>query len=860
MRILSQSYSSLAAAASLAAVDQHDPSRPSPSSAATPVSRRPPRDQESHALDERNEVAAKQAPRHARPQLQTAESSLSFASLASAASTTSDLVMSASDPAPSPFFVPPPLERPPRPVVADKENVSSPVRERAASPFPRPDSPLPPVPRTSTTAAQRIRAPSRPPSTAASGFPTPLTAHNSLAAFKAAQAGAASNGGCSSSTHRTSSDVDLDLSFEYDPAQQADMSLLSDELVEEGLESHGDWVGIEVRPAEHDIPESQLVRSSSGQLVGARHARAASAMDLRAQFKAAAAAGGRADVAITMEHDDDAEARRHAIREGKRPLEGARAHPATAPLEQGERFLPEPLERAYRRNGGRGYAYNPTDALASEPRSAPPLFQATFADHQKRLPAAPVPAEEVKRSRAFPLPLRLLQQTKRSAEALAYSAASAFTRSPRSPAAADSDVDSMGASPMFDSDFDGTVRTAPSTPNDTPRMQECFDSDEATPPPPVPHRLGNSAHGAALAGLGLDFGAAVRDDDDEFPVVPLRQSRRVSLPPVAVRRRSIRHDKIPSLAISPPPLERPSEDSTTGTSSSTLSSQDSAADPTVSPVRRISRRLSTTSPTTTSRPLRPLVRFDHQTPVAVSSATDTPTSRASSPGGPSIPTPQHLLVSPSPHANVKRDPSFSFSPAPLRLVKVQLLRAAGYGAPAPEADIDAAVEQNALPAEPDAQPASPSTAVDMTTVAPARRRPGVWDDVADLLASPTAWADEVVPAKLTFVAGFLFLAPWLWLLGGWYLRPSDGEFHTQRGTRCRDAGCGCGRIVRGSALAAPAHAATASAAKQARLNPTEPARYAGLDRWVFMNRVAAGASGVIVAVLFAVAVSAAAAA
>ena len=196
-----------------------------------------------------------------------------------------------------------------------------------------------------------------------------------------------------------------------------------------------------------------------------------------------------------------------------------------------------------------------------------------------------------------------------------------------------------------------------------------------------------------------------------------------------------------------------------------------------------------------------------------------------------------------------------------------------------DADIDAAVEQTALPAEPDAQPASPSTSVDMTTVAPARRRPGVWDDVADLLASPTAWADEVVPAKLTFVvrpsppaslaqadanthtqAGFLFLAPWLWLLGGWYLRPSDGEFHTQRGTRCRDAGCGCGRIVRGSALAAPAHAATASAAKRARLNPTEPARYAGLDRWVFMNRVAAGGGGVAVAVLFAVAVLAAAAA
>ncbi|GAA5826751.1 hypothetical protein JCM3770_001460, partial [Rhodotorula araucariae] len=90
---------------------------------------------------------------------------------------------------------------------------------------------------------------------AASGFPAPLTAHNSLAAFKAAQAGAASHGGCSSSTHRTSSDVDLDFSFEYDAPQEADLSLLSDELIEEGFEAHRDWVGIDVGPAEHDIPE-----------------------------------------------------------------------------------------------------------------------------------------------------------------------------------------------------------------------------------------------------------------------------------------------------------------------------------------------------------------------------------------------------------------------------------------------------------------------------------------------------------------------------------------------------------------------------------------------------------------------------
>ncbi|GAA5997430.1 uncharacterized protein JCM10292_000256 [Rhodotorula paludigena] len=792
-------------------------------------------------------------------------SKTSMRSLPSPASSTSDLVMSDSEPSPSPFFVPPPLERPFVPATAEKENSASFAR---SAPLPRPPSPLPALP-SAESSARNIRAPPRP-AGAKSAYPPPLTAHNSLVAFKAAQALSSSQGGCSSDTHRTSSELDLEMSFDSShsgrsasPSAAVDHSLVHvgphsskhDDAASVSLSastssrpSSQDWVGIDMHPAEHDIPESELVRSSSGQLVGARHSRATSALDLRAQFKA----GERApqpDVAITMlpyaapsAVDDVDEARRQRIREGKRPLEGERAFALTAPLEQTEQFLDAP-DSTYQ------FARipSPYDPLAPAPRSAPADHRATFAAQQEQ---RPVP--EPKRARAFPLPLRLLERTKRSAEALispALSAASAFTS--RSGAA-----DSEKPSPLFESDAeDGTVGTAPSTPNDTPFERECFDPDETAPP--VPHRLGSSAHGndVALAGLGLSFGPPAHEDD--FPVVPLRQSRRVSLPPTVTRRQSVRRDAVPAVAISPPPLERASEDSSSGTSSSTLS-QDSAADPTVSPSRRLSRRMSASAH---SRPARPVtVHFDRTPPTLTSPLADThdtPTSRNA--GGPSIPTPPHLLVTPSPLTADKRDPSFSFSPAPLRLVKVQLLRAAGYEVADPEPAPSAATSEphkglDLAPAPENG--ALPDTAIEVAVETAPRRRNAVWDDLTDLLSSsPAAWADEIVPAKLVFLAGFL-LGPWCWILGGWYLRPLDGEFPAQRGQRCRDAVCGCGRIMRGSALRE--HQAHVGGARAKWLNPQEPERFAGLDKWVFVNRCAAGAGGTVVAVLFAVAVWAAA--
>lgn len=107
-------------------------------------------------------------------------------------------------------------------------------------------------------------------------------------------------------------------------------------------------------------------------------------------------------------------------------------------------------------------------------------------------------------------------------------------------------------------------------------------------------------------------------------------------------------------------------------------------------------------------------------------------------------------------------------------------------------------------------------------------------------------------------AGF-FLGPWCWLIGGWYLRPEDGEFRSTRGRRCREPDCACGRILQGSALSAhPTSGIAVKGGQTATADDDEGVgRVAGLDCWIFYNRLAAGASGAVVAALVAVAIWAA---
>ncbi|GAA5923491.1 hypothetical protein JCM1841_001536 [Sporobolomyces salmonicolor] len=848
------------------------------------------------------------------PQLRTELSYSTFTSSFTASSSTgSDLVMSATGPYPSPFYVPPP----PRPVVSNKENITSPVRTAIQPSGPRPISALFPLPPKSSSTVQHLRAPSKS-SSGSSSLPyraPPLTAHTSLAAFKAhhhldatPRANTATAKATSSDdSHRTSSDVDLDLSFDYEPRQDVGDGSFEDESAPQSetgsgaggkrMHKEAEWVGIDMRPLVHGIPEGQLVRSSSGKLVGAQSARARSAVDLRAQFKAAEqeqqardpAQTQAQEVAIVMmeelnvlAEDGADEARRREIRTGKQPAEGERAAwIRTSSIDAGLpagvdaggaslRKFPEPLKPTYRRSVGKGFTYNATESLYtpphSAPASAPPQYQSSFPPAEQDAPS-PFSAEleQAKRTKTFPLPLRLVHRTKRSAAALTASSpvlGSFFGGSKRSPAL-DSETETPEPSPIFDtqSEFDregegeGTVRTAPSTPNDTPLMQECFDEDETTPPL-VPNR------DEALAGLGFDFGTEAAEAVDEFPVVPLRQSRRVSLPPPATKRLSIRHAPIPSLSISPPSRCHDALDDIIETASTSSSSQDSAVDPTVSPSRRLSRRLSS-SAATRSRP----------TSTIYSSPDTSSPRRLFMRDGPTVRTPQHLLTTPTPSSDRARSPSFSFSPAPLQLVKAQLLRAAGYGVVDTSQQVPSAA--SAITHEPahagSPKKASPRQATPQDkggkAVEPlrARSKMGMLDDVADMLSSSAeTWIDEVVPAKLAFIAGFL-LGPWCWILGGWYLRALDGELRTTRGQRCRDPSCSCGRILRGSAArqqqeqkhqlqlqhSASNGSATAGGA------PDDADLWAGLDKWVFVNRVAAGSGGVTVAVLVAVAIWAA---
>ncbi|GAA5940313.1 uncharacterized protein JCM15063_002598 [Sporobolomyces koalae] len=858
---------------------------------------------------------------------------LSHPSSASSASTSSSASeVDFSGPFRSPFF-----SAPSRPCPAfEKENVS-PITQLAPStmPNPRPTAPLPALPLETPVAAKHLRGPSNT-VTHLSTEPyraPPLTGHNSLASFEAAHSKPAT----SEDSHRTSSDVDLDLSFDYDARNDIGGHAFSDEQSQssrsgrsidstredssgnegilEKLEKEvmqGGWVGIQMTQS-HDIPEGQLVRSESGKLVGARASKARSALDLRAQFKAAELErlaqeqqAREQDVSIVVMEEmdnvlDDAaceEAKRREIRAGKRPVEGERAGWVRG----------QPIDKVQRRrSAGWGFAYNTTGSLAAPralpqpPHSAPLVSAPVFESQQQQRPAhqivdlSPFSAEldQAKRQKAFPLPLRLIDRSVKAPAGAVASASSprigsrAGTRSSRqSVLYYESDTASSEPSPLFDhlhgtddEEGAGTNRTAPSTPNDTPLFQECFSDDEMDRPP-VPDKDG------ALAGLGFDFEIAGSPPSplarDEFPTVPLR---RRSLPPnasLSTRRMSNRqHMPIPSLSISPPPRHagNPLED--IFETDSSQSSHDSAVDPTVSPSRRISRRLSASNPGLAH--IGPTITNRRQSVIASSgvqpssprhghAATSTPTNER----GATIITPQHLLVTPS-DAGQGATPSFSFSPAPLRLVKAQLLRAAGYkyehvgtSSPPLESTISSPVlESFHATSSPRKKPATPQPQRERQAdpVVPAgsklRRRNRVGttlDELSDLLSSSAeTWIDEVIPAKLAFIAGFL-LGPWFWIIGGWYLRPHDGELPGSRGQRCRIPTCNCGRILRGSTSRQQAQHSTTKRTGEGRARERSEDDWAGLDKWVFGNRVAACGGGVGIAVLVGVAIWAAASA
>ena len=86
--------------------------------------------------------------------------------------------------------------------------------------------------------------------------------------------------------------------------------------------------------------------------------------------------------------------------------------------------------------------------------------------------------------------------------------------------------------------------------------------------------------------------------------------------------------------------------------------------------------------------------------------------------------------------------------------------------------------------------------------------------------------DEVLPSKLFFFLGF-FLGPWFWLFGALYLRPLDGELWTTQGIRCRSGICSCGKLM---GERSRAHGAVG------RGGGGGGDLWGGVDQWVWLNR------------------------
>ena len=86
--------------------------------------------------------------------------------------------------------------------------------------------------------------------------------------------------------------------------------------------------------------------------------------------------------------------------------------------------------------------------------------------------------------------------------------------------------------------------------------------------------------------------------------------------------------------------------------------------------------------------------------------------------------------------------------------------------------------------------------------------------------------DEILPAKLFFVLGFFF-GPCFWLFGAFWLRSLDGELWSTGGQRCRSGVCSCGKLM---GERSRAHGAVG------RGGGGGGDLWGGVDQWVWLNR------------------------
>jgi len=660
-------------------------------------------------------------------------------------------------------------------------------------------------------------------------------------------------------SHRSSSDVDLDLSFDLHEEGGEDSAMQVEQ-------EKARWVGIDMQQVE-SREEEEEDRKGKKRVQSAVDIRAAYLAGEKAAAEAAAATASTTKaapaVAILMGHDQTTSTyasppsnrsswiRKPSADGGILPI----AASSSANPRLSRKNIPAPLEPTYKRlSTGRGYAFNPTDPISvplpdSPDGPAPGSSTGAFKSEW----------DGPSTSKSFPRPLNLIERTRNlSLSSSAGSTSGTWNLgaifagaapkdkgkgkevargatpvnggreedleydSPR-PSWADTTreylrggkgkqtrrtasdaVASPETSPLFESEGESSSRTAPTTPNDTPRFpdEHYRDDDE-----PVQATLGRSAkeRKGRLDGLGLDLTGETNDEAKPLPARPVQ--------PTATSRPG--HVTIPSLSIIPPDDDEDDD-------AASVSSADSAADPTVSPSRRLSNRSSSSSHD------RSAVRV-HYPPTTND---DPPTRRLFGPTASSLLVSETMPRAPLPHQTSLASSRFSFTPAPLQLVRDQLLRAtsniSGGRAASPS---------------PSAAAARPISRLSMASFS------------AMVHTHPGTWLEETVPAKLAFLAGFV-LGPWCWIIGGWWLRHGDGELRSTSARRCREEGCNCGRLVQWYSVAnSRRHARVAAGA--ASKGAVEDG-WAGLDQWVFLNRAAAVGSGSVVMALVGVAIWAAA--
>lgn len=674
-----------------------------------------------------------------------------------------------------------------------------------------------------------------------------------------------------------SGDVDLDLSFEFQPASEGRNGLgyrmpsVLDQR--QRVENQGDWVEIDIPPRsfsslssseeeagrDHGISEGEMVRSPSGQLLGTKK-RVKSAVELRKAYLAGEQQVypdfGTGTKAFAVMFDGGDENRYSGI-EGRHSGGTARNEwVRKTSIDPSLRLASNSLAGAsnYHNSFGKGFAYNPTDPLHV------PLPDS---------PASPEAMQEAARAKTFPLPLKLVDRLRSPSPLInspAWSIGSFFISHKDGPDAITANVldDYGGVRKSEDYHPDGPRSRRPSWAGeltkstlefmrmkgrlDTPMSDDDspvfggstpsdfgFSSDDQARTPqediyvyrhgaymrpgsdegsprveeqPVQVHLGrrrSELNKHELDGLGLDFSG---DDIDPIPVDKLHPLPISSLD--IPRRRGV----VPRLSFSPPALSiiEDTDDR------SSLQTSESGLDPSVaSPTRRLSRM--------TSQHSISYRRHSTSSLLQIQQAISPPPRPHFGPGLRTLHTSSSRSVSsPSPTDR----PRSTFTPVPLTLVEHHRIRTG-----------NSHTHYVSNRHDPSLQLASSFTTNGKFSL----------NTIKDVfLHTSISTLDAMVPAQLLFWSGFLF-GPWCWIIGGWWLRHLDGELWRTRGSRCRSPRCACGSMVGWHSDAMVRH--------HCGIGVAEREKWAGLDQWVFVNRIASLGAGATITVLVGVAISAA---